>query len=205
LLEKVQVLNDWIAVFPFLLQLKFYTPANEDNVIDLTQQFIEGVAFMHQQSIAHLDLKPDNILVNDRNRLWITDFSASVQVRDADETIEGYIGTPGWMTPEVGEERQYSPIRADLWSCGQMIQYFTTFGPGFKEPVLEKRSQLLLDQNPSKRPSLKDVSQSRDKKRTRAVEVPGRRQRKRGKMAEKSGVEQKLVCAGVVERVGAVW
>jgi serine/threonine protein kinase len=141
---------------------------------------------MHQHPIAHLDLKPDIILVNESNRLWITDFSTSVQVRDADEMIEGYIGTPGWMAPEIGEEQPYSPIWADLWSCGQMIQYFTTFG--FKEPVLEEKSQLLLDQDPSKRPSLKDVLQSRTKKRTCDVEVPGRQLWKRGKMEETSGV-----------------
>jgi serine/threonine protein kinase len=68
LLEKVQVHDDWIAVFPFLLWLAFYTPASEDNVIDLTQQFIEGVAFMHQHHIAHLDHKPGGSSESDYKR-----------------------------------------------------------------------------------------------------------------------------------------
>ena len=118
---------------------------------------------MHRHCIAHLDLKPDNVLVsmdNPPQRLWITDFSISIWVSDEDEMTEGYAGTPGWMAPEIGHEngppRMYSPIRADRWSCGKMIQYFTTFGPGFKDADIEGLSSLLMNEDPAKRPSLID-------------------------------------------------
>jgi serine/threonine protein kinase len=121
---------------------------------------------MHLNSIAHLDLKPDNILVDVDSpscHLWITDFSVSVQIKGEDELIEGHVGTPGWMAPEIGNEdgppQKYSPIRADRWSCGRMIQYFSTFGPGFKDPDLDRLSQALLDKDPAKRPSLPDPQQ----------------------------------------------
>jgi serine/threonine protein kinase len=44
-----------------------------DNVVDFSQQLIEGVAFLHSQGIAHLDIKPQNIVVV-RNKLFIIDF-----------------------------------------------------------------------------------------------------------------------------------
>jgi serine/threonine protein kinase len=46
----------------------------------LAYQFLKGVQFMHQQNVAHLDLKPDNIVVTSTQQLLIIDFSVSVQV-----------------------------------------------------------------------------------------------------------------------------
>jgi serine/threonine protein kinase len=136
-------------------------PENEENDISLTRQFFEAVWFMHCYSVAHLDLKPDNNLVNvdgPPQRLWITDFSISVFVDNEDEMIEEYAGTPGWTAPEVGDvngpPQKYSPIRADRWSCGRIIRHFKTFGPGFNEPGLESLSVSLLNEDPAKRPSL---------------------------------------------------
>ena len=114
---------------------------------------------MHRCSVAHLDLKPDNILVNVASQtVWNTDFGVSILVRNEDEVTEGYTGTPGWTAPEIGDEhgppKTYSPIRADRWACGRMIQYFGTFGPGFQDPALEGLSSQLLDEDPAKRPCL---------------------------------------------------
>jgi len=37
-----------------------------------------------------------------------------------------------------------------------MIRYFGTFGPGFKDPDLERLGRLLLNEDPAKRPDLVD-------------------------------------------------
>ena len=34
-----------------------------DNAVDFSRQLIEGVAFLHNQGIAHLDIKPQNIVI----------------------------------------------------------------------------------------------------------------------------------------------
>src|SRR5882762_6560872 len=36
----------------------------DSNLFSIAKQLIEGVAFMHEQGVAHLDLKPENIIVN---------------------------------------------------------------------------------------------------------------------------------------------
>jgi serine/threonine protein kinase len=161
LLQEIQITCGYIVALPLLQPLPRCTPENEESVISLTRQFLEAVSFMHRYSVAHLDLKPDNILVNidgPPQRLWITDFSVSVFVGNEDEMIEGYTGTPGWTAPEVGDvdgpPQTYSPIRADRWSCGRMVQHFKTFGPGFNEPGLESLSSYLLNVDPVLRPSL---------------------------------------------------
>ncbi|KIM32206.1 hypothetical protein M408DRAFT_58016, partial [Serendipita vermifera MAFF 305830] len=97
----------------------------------LARQFLEGVAFMHQQFIAHLDLKPDNMVVAEMEtcpRILIIDFGTSVQVKSREDLITGYRGTAGWVASEVGwyeaPDQSFSPINADLWACGKMVQWF---------------------------------------------------------------------------------
>ena len=93
----------------------------EENLHSIMGQLVDGVSFMHRYGVAHLDLKPQNILVDGHGWLWIIDFSVSVQVKSIDDLHTGFVGTPGYTAPEVGE-KYYSPIWADLWSCGNVIQ-----------------------------------------------------------------------------------
>jgi serine/threonine protein kinase len=60
--------------------------------------------------MAHLDLKPENIIVEESTgRLSIIDYSVSQRVSGLDEMIAGFAGTLGHVAPEVGHE-PYSPI-----------------------------------------------------------------------------------------------
>jgi serine/threonine protein kinase len=101
------------------------------DVVDFSRQLIEGVAFLHRYDIAHLDIKPQNIVAL-QNQLLIIDFDISVRVDGPDALIDRWCGTPEWMAPEIGHEdgpkRSYSPIRADLWSCGLVLRYLASKG-----------------------------------------------------------------------------
>jgi hypothetical protein len=58
------------------------------------EQFLEGVAFLHEHRVTHLDPKlPPRVLI---------DFDLSVFVEDEHTTIEGFRGTPTRVAPEVG-------------------------------------------------------------------------------------------------------
>ncbi|EJD00377.1 kinase-like protein, partial [Fomitiporia mediterranea MF3/22] len=92
----------------------------------LSRELIEGVAFLHRQNIAHMDIKPDN-LVYGSHHLYIIDFDVAVRCRDVDEMVKMSCGTRGWSAPEIVLDDDeatcaFSPIRADLWSCGKVLQ-----------------------------------------------------------------------------------
>lgn len=90
----------------------------ESNLFSIAKQLIEGVAFMHERGMAHLGLKPENIIVDSSTgQLSIIDYSVSQRVSGPGEI---FAGTLGHVAPEVGHE-PYSPIRADLWSCGNVL------------------------------------------------------------------------------------
>ncbi|KAI0293625.1 kinase-like domain-containing protein, partial [Multifurca ochricompacta] len=124
---------------------------------------------MHEHKIAHLDLKPNNVVVTSQKGsstrlLSIIDFGISVFVEGVETEVEGYRGTPCWVAPEVGSEdgprRRYSVILADRWACGQMIEhlgeYLINWGVSWGEDF-RTLSRPLLKVNPVARPPLMEV------------------------------------------------
>ena len=139
-----------------------------DVVVSLCLQFIEGVAFLHQHKVAHCDLKPGNVGVDDTTfesetlpRLFIIDFDLAQSVESEETMAEGWCGTPPWIAPELGSRngptQQYSPSLADRWACGRMIEYFAMYFPTYEDErktMLRAFAQRLLDINPRARPGL---------------------------------------------------
>ncbi|KAH9163358.1 kinase-like domain-containing protein [Lactarius sanguifluus] len=126
-------------------------------------QFIEGVAFLHECGVAHLDLKPRNILVDDGHsslspQLSIIDFGLSLFVESEETLVEGFRGTPSWAAPEAGTEHgpamKYSAVLADRWSCGQMLKYFESFLLAGGASVWGFTYTGLLSLDPRQRPPL---------------------------------------------------
>ena len=130
-------------------------------IADLSRQLVDGVAFLHENGVAHLDIKPGNIVVTRRSRLQIIDFDISVRVDGPDELIDQWFGTPRWMAPEIGDQHGsrclYSPIRADLWSCGLVLQYLAS-EHGKEEDTFAGLTRQLLNKHPHLRPMLSSSS-----------------------------------------------
>jgi serine/threonine protein kinase len=128
----------------------------------LALQFLEGVAYLQDSSVAHLDLKPDNIVVRRDPEskvvdLSIIDFNISV-FADAEPTISGSSGTAGWCAPEVSAGKPYDPLLADRWSCGLVLVVFTRrMKPSRMREAMCLWSQRLMDTNPSLRPPVANV------------------------------------------------
>ncbi|KAF8804869.1 kinase-like protein [Phlegmacium glaucopus] len=126
----------------------------------LMTQLFEAVKFMHDHNVAHMDLKPSNILIPSAyGRLTIVDFGVSVRLRNATQLRQGCVGTEGYMAPEVGRTK-FSPIRADLWSTGKTVQELCMHcHPSPDREWLLALSNHLLDDDPSKRPMMLEVLQ----------------------------------------------
>ncbi|XP_071027898.1 myosin light chain kinase, smooth muscle-like isoform X2 [Oncorhynchus clarkii lewisi] len=82
------------------------------------QQIVEGIGYMHQQNIIHLDLKPENIVCVDHTgtRIKIIDFGLASKL-DPSTPLKVMHGTPEFVAPEV---IGYEPVSlaTDMWSIG---------------------------------------------------------------------------------------
>ncbi|XP_068434941.1 myosin light chain kinase, smooth muscle [Clinocottus analis] len=90
----------------------------ESNSVRYMHQILEGVAFMHQQSIVHLDIKPENIVCVDTTgtSIKIIDFGLACRLV-GDTPLKVMHGTPEFVAPEV---INYEPVflTTDMWSVG---------------------------------------------------------------------------------------
>lgn len=109
-----------VLVMPFAEPLSGLDPRGFTR--DLARQLLEGIGFMHQQGFVHLDLKPEN-LVLDGQRLLVIDFGLARSFYRG-QLLSGFRGTRGWVAPEVMKGERFDPVKADLWAVGNIINDF---------------------------------------------------------------------------------
>ncbi|TRZ03062.1 hypothetical protein DNTS_029718 [Danionella cerebrum] len=85
------------------------------------QQIACALQFLHERNIAHLDLKPQNMLLSG-NLLKLGDFGFAQYMSICEELR----GSPLYMAPEIICKKHYD-ARVDLWSVG-VILYEALFG-----------------------------------------------------------------------------
>jgi len=103
-------------------------------------QMMEAVKALHALSIAHRDLKPQNLLLDHNFNLKVTDFGLS-KVRDAEHQVmkTTYVGTKGYQAPELLLKRRYTDS-CDIFSAGVIMFIMLTGYPPFEQADARKDS-----------------------------------------------------------------
>lgn len=97
-----------------------------ETAVSYAMQLCEVLAYLHglPEPVLHLDLQPQNILVNEYGRLFLVDFGSSHPLSATAGATERF-GTPDFAAPEI-----YRPGRldagADLYSVGMLLYYMLT-------------------------------------------------------------------------------
>nr|XP_005995582.1 PREDICTED: death-associated protein kinase 1 [Latimeria chalumnae] len=113
-------------LFDFLAEKESLT---EEEATDFLKQILNGVHYLHFRHIAHFDLKPENIMLLDRNtpnpRIKLIDFGLAHKI-DFGNEFKNIFGTPEFVAPEIVN---YEPLglEADMWSIG-VITYILLSG-----------------------------------------------------------------------------
>jgi len=94
-------------------------------------QALQGLAYLHRLNISHLDIKPQNLIINDFLDIKIIDFSVSIDYsRYAKDFKIPYVGTPFFMAPEIIKSekvKRKDMQKIDLFSLGVTL-YVLAFG-----------------------------------------------------------------------------
>ena len=99
-------------------------------------QLMKAISHCHTYGIVHRDIKPENILFDEGNAIKVADFGSSEVVREG-EMVNGVVGTPYYVPPEVLLGKEYGE-KVDVWSAGVVLYIMLTgFPPFYGETVVE--------------------------------------------------------------------
>jgi serine/threonine-protein kinase len=98
-----------------------------DRAVDLARQTLAGLACLHHHGIVHRDIKPFNLLLDERDSVKIGDFGLSKLRGESVHTPPQLkVGSPWYAAPEQEQDPDGADARADLFAVGVTLYRMLT-------------------------------------------------------------------------------
>ncbi|KAJ3223721.1 hypothetical protein HDU81_008993 [Chytriomyces hyalinus] len=101
-------------------------------------EIASAVQYLHSNNIVHRDVKPDNVLLDEKGHAHLTDFNIAVNI-DKSSILKSRSGTMAYLAPEVFDDHGYY-WQVDWWAYGVMLYELIYY----KRPFRGKTSAALL-------------------------------------------------------------
>jgi serine/threonine protein kinase len=120
-------------IFENCVGIDFLDLLNEKSVqsrkqlLEYFKQIIDGIEYLHNQGIAHMDMKLENIILQRESGIVkIIDFGYAKEFMSDNnyKTFSGICGTESYFPPEYFTNLKYNPDKVDMWCCGIILYNF---------------------------------------------------------------------------------
>jgi serine/threonine protein kinase len=123
-----------IDFFELIDKNKEYHSEFKNEYLNYFKKIVDAVEYIHSQGVAHLDLKLENIVINEKTKtVKIIDFGGACvckidkkadtvtdtkEIKEEIVKIAGIRGTYQYIAPEVFMISRYDPFKVDIWALG---------------------------------------------------------------------------------------
>jgi eukaryotic-like serine/threonine-protein kinase len=192
---EVYLVTEFVRGMPLDVAARHYTL---DNVSETLVKILEALSYAHSQGIIHRDIKPQNVIVDGRGRVKLTDFGVAYRAGDTRLTQVGYaVGTPGYIAPEILDGEGPTEL-TDIYAVGATARAMLAHQPEELPPHLLEFVNRATSPNPTHRPrsasaalklltGRRESCESTGSTPTRTSSVPGTGSSSRKEKASGSG------------------
>lgn len=99
-----------------------HPPQKFEDALYIFEQVAEGLAAMHAKGFVHADMKPNNVIVDDKQQAKIIDLGQSCKIGTVKQRIQG---TPDYIAPEQVHRRAITP-KTDVYNLGASLYWILT-------------------------------------------------------------------------------
>jgi predicted Ser/Thr protein kinase len=154
-------------------------PPGKERAVAIASQVAAALDAAHARGLVHRDVKPSNVLVGDRDHVYLADFGLTRQLGDAAAALGASrsLGTADYISPEQIRGDDVDG-RADVYSLACVLQECLTGEPPFRRPSELATLYAHLEEQPAEAPGLESVM------RTALAKDPDERYKSGGELLE---------------------
>ena len=150
--DVIHTENKLMLVFEFMdKDLKKYMDSRgERGMLDpvtiksFMHQLLRGIAFCHDNRVLHRDLKPQNLLINNKGQLKLADFGLARAFGIPVNTFSNEVVTLWYRAPDVLLGSRTYNTSIDIWSAGCIMAEMYTGRPLFPGTTNEDQLQKIF-------------------------------------------------------------
>ena len=116
---------------------------DEKVIKDIIIQICHGLKDIHNAKIIHRDLSPDNIFINENNKIKIGDFGIAAIINDSNDLINDpkKLGNHDYMAPEIIIGKGFN-TKVDIYTLGCVIYELFTLNRYYNDKIYGKNCKI---------------------------------------------------------------
>lgn len=113
-------------------------PVTETIAMEIFRQLIDAVDHCHKKNIVHLDIKLENILIDEATlEVTLADFGFATYFEEGTK-LEKWCGSPFTVAPEIITRTPYDARTVDLWALGSVLYTILNGSYPFQAPTVNE-------------------------------------------------------------------
>ncbi len=119
-----------------------------EKAVNLVTKVAEALHHAHKQRLVHRDIKPGNLLLDEKSEPFVVDFGLALREQDVGKGPR-FAGTPAYMSPEQARSEGHRVDgRSDIFSLGIVLYELLTGIHPFRAETRQQLLQLITEYEP---------------------------------------------------------